>query len=84
MPGEGRLKSGLCGAGIKWAGLDMVKRLNKLRKDKSYSFEIIGVGGVMTPEDYNSYRELGADCVQSVTGSMWNPDLAHEIKATAK
>src|SRR5579884_3140532 len=31
LPGEGRLKSGVCGHGIKWAGLDMVKRLNALR-----------------------------------------------------
>lgn len=82
LPGEGRLKSGLCGAGIKWAGLDMVKRLNDIRKKRSYNFEIIGVGGVMTPEDYHSYRTAGADCVQSCTGAMWNPNLAAEIKAS--
>lgn len=80
LPGEGRLKSGLCGAGIKWAGLDMVTRLNDLRKAKGYKFEIIGVGGVMTPEDYRKYREAGADCVQACTGPMWNPGLAAEIK----
>lgn len=84
LPGDGRLKSGLCGAGIKWAGLDMVKRLNILRKSKNYSFEIIGVGGVMSPEDYFAYRELGADCVQSVTGAMWNPDLAAEVKVSVE
>lgn len=80
LPGEGRLKSGLCGAGVKWAGLDMVKRLDELRQKKSYKYEIIGVGGVMTPEDYHKYRNAGADCVQSVTGAMWNPNLAYEIK----
>lgn len=84
LPGEGRLVSGLCGSGIKWAGLDMVKRLNKLRTDKNYKFEIIGVGGVMTPEDYKEYRAAGADCVQSATGAMWNPNLAAEIKASLK
>lgn len=82
LPGEGRLVSGLCGSGIKWAGLEMVKRLSKIRKAKNYKFEIIGVGGVMTPEDYKEYRAAGADCVQSATGAMWNPDLAKEIKAS--
>ncbi len=82
LPGEGRLVSGLCGAGIKWAGLDMVKRLSDLRKKQGYKFEIIGVGGVMTPGDYKEYRKAGADCVQSATGAMWNPNLAKEIKAS--
>lgn len=80
LPGEGRLRSGLCGAGIKWAGIDMVKRLSKLKGRKNYSFEIIGVGGVMTPKDYEDYNKAGADVVMSVTGSMWNPYLAQEIK----
>lgn len=80
LPGEGRLMSGICGAGIKWAGLDMVKRLNLLRKQKNYSYEIIGVGGVMNAHDFVDYRKAGADVVQSATGSMWNPGLAKEIK----
>lgn len=81
LPGKGRLMSGVCGAGIKWAGLDMVRRLNSLRKEKDYKFEIIGIGGVMTPEDFEEYRAAGADVVQSATGAMWNPFLAQEIKA---
>jgi dihydroorotate dehydrogenase (NAD+) catalytic subunit len=84
LPGKGRLKSGLCGSGIKWAGIDMVKRLNKLRKKKGYKFEIIGVGGVMTPKDFHDYRKAGADVVMSVTGAMWNPYLAQEIKKSIK
>ena len=82
LPGEGRLKSGACGAGIKWAGLDMVKRLDALRKKHNLNYEIIGVGGVMTPADFQEYRAAGANVVQSVTGAMWNPDLAAEIKAS--
>lgn len=79
LPGPNRLKAGICGAGVKWAGLDMVKRLNELRKKNNYSYEIIGVGGVMTPEDYKQYRDAGAQIVQSATGAMWNPYLAKEI-----
>lgn len=81
LPGEGRLKSGMCGASIKWAGVDMVQRLDALRKKHNLKFEIIGIGGVMTPADFHDYREAGAEVVQSVTAAMWNPHLAAEIKA---
>lgn len=76
----GRTHSGVCGHAIKWAGLDMVKRLKKLRDEFGYSFTIIGVGGVITPEDFFEYRDAGADIVMSATGAMWNPYLAKEIK----
>lgn len=77
LPGKNRLRSGVCGAGIKWAGLSMVKRLKKATSNR---LKIIGVGGVMTKEDYNEYIEAGADCVMSATGAMWNPYLAQQIK----
>lgn len=80
LPGEGRQKSGICGAGIKWAGLDMVKRLDTLRRQKGYDYQIIGVGGVMNPDDFSDYRRAGADVVLSVTGAMWNQYLAQDIK----
>ena len=79
LPGEGRLVSGLCGAGIKWAGVDMVKRMATLRKKKNYNYEIVGIGGVMTPSDFIEYRKAGADLIQACTGPMWNPNLAHDI-----
>ena len=50
LPGEGRLISGVCGAGVKWAGMDMVKRLKDLRQELDMKFKIIGVGGVMNAE----------------------------------
>ncbi len=81
LPGEGRLKSGCCGAGIKWAGLDMVRRLATIRTKLGLDYEIIGIGGVMTSADYQEYRDAGADCVQSATGAMWNANLGNEIKA---
>ena len=81
LPGKGRLYSGVCGAPIKWAGLDMVKRIKKLRDDLNLNFVIIGTGGVTTPEDYKEYIEAGADAVMSATGAMWNTNLAKEIKS---
>lgn len=77
--GPNRLKSGVCGHAIKWLGLEMVKRLNKIRSDNNYMFEIIGIGGVLTPNDYFEYKKSGANIVQSATGAMWNPYLAYEI-----
>ncbi len=82
LPGPNRLVSGICGVAIKWAGLDMVKRLADIRKKTAADFEIIGVGGVMTPADFHQYRQAGADVVQSATGAMWNPQLAAQIKST--
>ncbi len=84
LPGPNRLIAGVCGASIKWAGLDMVKRLNDIRKKLSLDYEIVGVGGVMTPADFKEYRVAGADLVQSATGAMWNPKLAAQIKEILK
>lgn len=80
----GRLTSGTCGAPIKWAGLDMVKKLKKLREEFKYSYAIIGVGGVTVTDDFFEYIDAGADAVMSGTGAMWNPYLAKEIAARLK
>jgi dihydroorotate dehydrogenase (NAD+) catalytic subunit len=80
LPGEGRLRSGVCGHAIKWAGLDMVRKLKKLREEFGYTYTIICVGGVTVPEDFLEYRNAGGDIVMSATGAMWNPYLAKDIK----
>lgn len=80
LPGEGRLVSGVCGAPIKWAGIEMVKRIKKLRDISGKKYEIVGVGGIVTADDYFDYRKAGADAAMSATGAMWNPFLAQEIK----
>ena len=80
LPGSpARLRSGVCGAGIKWAGLDFVRRLKAIKEKRGFTFSIEGVGGVMTAADYKEYRDAGADAVMSATGAMWNPYLAKEI-----
>lgn len=80
LPGKTRKTAGVCGEPIKWAGLDMVKRLKDIREKHNYAFTIEGVGGVTTPEDYTAYKKAGADTVFSATGAMWNPYLAEAIK----
>ena len=81
LPGEGRERSGVCGAAIRESGLDMVRRLSALRSDRHLDFVIVGVGGVASPADYHAYRDAGADAVMSATGAMWNPSLARQIKS---
>lgn len=81
LPGSpARLRSGVCGAGIKWAGLDFVKRMKAIKEKHGYTFSLEGVGGVTVPEDFKEYRDAGADVVMTATGAMWNPYLAKEIK----
>lgn len=83
LPGATRMKSGVCGASIMWAGLDMTRRLALLRAERGMNFEIVGVGGVMKLADYVKYREAGADAVMSATGAMWDGNLAAAIKGVA-
>ena len=80
LPGEGRLHSGVCGSSIKWAGLDMVRRLKVLREELGHRYAVVGTGGVCSAADFDKYRHAGADAVMSATGAMWNPRLAQEVK----
>ncbi len=84
LPGEGRLRSGVCGSGIRWAGLSMTERLVRLRAEMNLSFAVVGVGGVNRAADYVAYRAVGADAVMSATGAMWNPRLAEQIKVAVR
>lgn len=78
--GANRPTGGVCGEAIRWAGLDMVKRLVRLRQELNNHFSIIGVGGVSSAAHYQDYLTAGADAVMSATGAMWNPKLAFDIK----
>jgi dihydroorotate dehydrogenase len=80
LPGAHRVKSGICGHAVKWAGLDMVRRLKRLREELGMRYGIIGCGGVTVPSDFKEYRDAGADVVMTATGAMWNPYLAKEIQ----
>ena len=62
----------------------MVGRLKNHRDEFSYDFKIIGIGGVMSPTDFHDHRQAGADFVMGLTGVMWDPNLAAEIKETLK
>jgi dihydroorotate dehydrogenase (NAD+) catalytic subunit len=76
----GRLKAGVSGAPIKWAGLEMTKKLKQFREEFGYKYKILGMGGVTDARSFQEYIDAGADTVMSVAGAMWNPNLASEIK----
>lgn len=84
LPGSPvRLYSGVCGPAIRWAGLDFAKRAVAFKRKKGWKdFTIVGVGGVTRPEHFHQYMNLGVDAVLSVTGSMWRPTLAIDIRKT--
>ena len=81
LPGSPvRMMSGICGAAIRWAGLEMAERIMEVKNRKAWKdFVVIGVGGVTTPNDFKRYMNLGVNAVQSATGAMWNPHLAIDI-----
>jgi len=83
LPGEGRLRSGVCGSSVKWAGVAMAAKLARIRGELGQTFAIVGVGGAGTPEAFDEYRRAGADVVMSATAAMWHPELAQEIKERA-
>ena len=78
LPGEGRLKSGLCGAGITNYGFVFTERAANIKKANNFDFLICGVGGITHAEDFDKQFNLGADMAMSATGAMWNPMLAME------
>lgn len=78
----GRSMAGISGAPIKWAGLEMVQNLQQFRDELGLSYKITGLGGVLSAHDFQDYRAAGADYVMGVTGPMWKPELAADIKAT--
>ena len=76
----GRPMAGVSGAPIKWAGLEMTWLLRDFREEFGYKYKIVSMAGVLSADDFHEYRKAGADTVMSVTGAMWNPNLAAEIK----
>lgn len=72
--------SGICGQAIRWAGFDMTRRLCDLRQRLRMNFAVAAGGGVLTPVDYETYRQFSADAVMTATGAMLDPLLARKIK----
>ena len=85
LPGSAvRLVSGVCGAAMRWAGLEIVERIMQYKHSKGWKdFTGMGVGGVTFVEDYRADMKFGVDAVQSATGAMWKTQLAIDIRVAA-
>jgi dihydroorotate dehydrogenase (NAD+) catalytic subunit len=85
-PGD-RDTAGVSGWAIQSAAKEVISNLAKLRD--SYEQEcgrrltILGVGGVITSQDYFEYKALGADGVETCTSAFINPYFALELRAEA-
>lgn len=74
-PERVRPAAGVSGSAIRPLGVKFVSNLARLRAEFGHSFSIIGMGGVMGPEDVQEYRNAGAEAVQTATGASLNPHL---------
>lgn len=79
FPGESRREAGISGFAIRKWGLEVVRSLARLRAERPTSYRpltILGMGGVLTPDDALQYYDAGADGVLSCTGLFLDPRLA--------
>ena len=88
---EGKAEKSLKDAGVEFE-LSLYPDQNTYERAKEHALQalttgcqvIVGVGGVIRPDDYKAYREAGANAVMSATGAMWDANLAREIKETLR
>jgi dihydroorotate dehydrogenase (NAD+) catalytic subunit len=80
LPGEGRLKSGVCGAAIGAVATRMTERLLRTRDRLKAGYAVVSVGGVMSGDDIDARLAMGADLVMSATAAMWDPLIAARWK----
>jgi len=74
--GPSRLTSGVCGAPIRPAALDFVRKASQLIQQEQLPLTLMGCGGVTKPEHFDQLLDEGAKISMSATGMMWDPYLA--------
>jgi predicted transcriptional regulator len=74
-----RSVAGVSGSAIRGWALDFVHTVAALKSRRTWGFEIIGMGGVMTSDDVREFLRAGADAVQTATAAEDNPSLPGEL-----
>jgi dihydroorotate dehydrogenase len=77
MAFEGQAR-GVGGVGIRDAVLKQVQLFAPLAEE--YGIELVGVGGVSTPADYQALLAAGVSSVQIATAAMLDPELPKKIR----
>ncbi|MCA1702727.1 MAG: hypothetical protein LC808_05430 [Actinobacteria bacterium] len=72
---------GVAGYVLRKVGRTFVERLAGLRQQHGLRFEILAMGGIMTPKDVSTHLNLGASAVQMATAAVSSPSLAIEAFA---
>lgn len=78
-PKRDRPKAGLSGVAIRNLALEFVRELAALRREQRWTFDIIGMGGVMNSHDVRALMASGADAVQATSVVANNIRFARSI-----
>lgn len=84
FPGETRRAAGISGWAIRARAQEVARNLVALRKPifREYGkrLTLLGLGGVLTKQDYFDYLNLGVDGVETCTGAFLNPYIGLETR----
>lgn len=74
--GPSRPTSGICGAPVRSLALEYIAHSRKIIDDEYLSLTLLGCGGIVRPEHFQEFIEVGAEAALTATGMMWDPYLA--------
>jgi len=74
--GSDRPYGGVCGGVVRKTGLEFTRLARKIIDEERLDLTLVGLGGIIRPEEVDLYLEAGADFTQTATGMMWDPYLA--------
>lgn len=74
--GADRTQSGICGASIRKEALQFLACAAAIIHKEKLDLTLMGCGGIVRSEQFNSFLQNGADIALSATGMMWDPFLA--------
>jgi dihydroorotate dehydrogenase len=85
FPDSGRERAGVSGWAIKARAQEVAENLVTIRQEIGTSpkknFAILGLGGVLKPEDFRDRLAAGVDAVESCTGAFLDPYLGLKIRS---
>jgi dihydroorotate dehydrogenase len=77
----GRSQAGVSGSALRDLAYEFVTNLAELRRSFNVTYDIIAMGGAMTPADVVRFYEAGASAIQAASGAFFNPYLARDLVA---
>jgi dihydroorotate dehydrogenase (NAD+) catalytic subunit len=78
--GQGRESCGIIGRGIQQVALDYIKRAKDIILRHNLDLQIIGNGGIISPDCAQKFFDAGAYAVSIASGAIFDPHLGIKIK----